>query len=1079
MRQIDVGNIIHPTDPNGLVVVAQVEPISLIFTLPQSELPRIQAQMAKGPLTVIAYSQDDKIKLDEGKLLLVNNQIAQTTGTIQLKATFPNAAHRLWPGQLVNARLLVDTRKDGLTIAAPAVQQGQTGSYVYVISPDGKAEVRPVTVAQISEGQALIDSGLKANETVVVDGQYRLSAGQPRAGAPRQGRAGSRLAKRGREGNPVNFSAPFIRRPIATILLMAGIAAVRPRDLPSAARRGAAQRQLPDDPGHRPVARRRSANHGVDRGDAARAADGPDPRRHPAHLDERAGRHLGHRAIRARPHRRQRGGRRPGGHQRGKSLPADQHPVSADDPEGESGRDAGPASRAHAPTRLPLTTIDAYAENILLPKISQIPGVGLVGIGGQQKPAIRVQVNPQALAARGIGLEDVRSVIAQANVDLPKGTLNSPRQTYTLNTNDQLLKPDAYDALIVAYRNGSPVRIRDIGKAIEGPENDLLAGWYNKQRAVILAIQRVPGANVIETVDRVKALLPQLEASLPPAIKVTIAADRTTTIRAAVADVQFTLLLTVALVVMVIFLFLRNLWATVIPAVTVPLSLIGTFAVLYVLGYSLDNLSLMALSIAVGFVVDDAVVVIENIVRHLEQGLSPMEAALKGSREIGFTIISITLSLIAVFIPLFLMGGYVGKLFQEFAVTISVSLLLSLVISLTLTPMMCARLLKDEAHRQHGRLYRFFERGFDNLLALYEHGLKIVLRHRFITLMVMLGTIALTGYLYVVIPKGFFPQQDTGQIVGITEAAEDISFPAMAQRQQALVDILLKDPAIDSVSNYIGPGGPTATLNQGRVFIALKPASQRDASADQVINRLRPQLARIQGITLYMQAAQDITIGARLSKTQYQYTLTDADSTELAHWSAIFVDKMKGIPGVIDVASDQANGGPMLNVTVNREVASSFGILPSTIDNVLDDAFGQRIVSTIFTQLNQYHVVLEVDPRFQYSPQALRDIYLNSSGGQQVPLSTLVNSDIKPAPIVVNHQGLFPSVTISFNLVPGMALGDAVAAIQQIEKQTGKPASLATSFQGNAQAFQASLVGNAAADRGGADRDLHHPGRPL
>jgi HAE1 family hydrophobic/amphiphilic exporter-1 len=708
---------------------------------------------------------------------------------------------------------------------------------------------------------------------------------------------------------------------------------------------------------------------------------------------------------------------------------------------------------------LPLTTIDAYAENILVPKISQISGVGLVGIGGQVKPAIRVQVNPQALAARGIGLEDVRSVIAQANVDLPKGTLNSPRQTYTLNTNDQLLKPEAYDALIVAYRNGAPVRIRDIGKAIEGPENNLLAGWSNKQRAVILAVQRVPGANVIATVDRVKALLPQLEASLPPAIKVTIVADRTTTIRAAVSDVQFTLLLTVALVVMVIFLFLRNLWATIIPAVTVPLSLVGTFAVLYALGYSLDNLSLMALSIAVGFVVDDAVVVIENIVRHLEEGLSPMEAALKGSREIGFTIISITLSLIAVFIPLFLMGGYVGKLFQEFAITISVSLLLSLVISLTLTPMMCARLLKDEAHREHGRLYRIFERGFDNLRALYEHGLKIVLRHRFITLMVMLGTIALTGYLYVVIPKGFFPQQDTGQIVGITEAAQDISFPAMAQRQQALVDILLKDPAIDTVSNYIGPGGPTATLNQGRVFINLKPGNQRDASADQVINRLRPQLAKIQGITLYMQAAQDITIGARLAKTQYQYTLTDADSTELAHWAAIFVEKMKVIPGITDVASDQANAGPMLNVTVNREVASSFGILPSTIDNALDDAFGQRIVSTIFTQLNQYHVVLEVDPRFQYGPQALRDIYLNSSGGQQVPLSTLVNSNIQPAPIVINHQGMFPSVTISFNLQPGVALGDAVAAIQQIEKQTGKPLSLATSFQGNAQAFQASLSG--------------------
>src|SRR3982074_2890463 len=526
---------------------------------------------------------------------------------------------------------------------------------------------------------------------------------------------------------------------------------------------------------------------------------------------------------------------------------------------------------------LPMTTVDAYAENILLPKIAQISGVGLCCIGGQVKPAIRIQVNPQALAARGIGLEDVRSVIAQANVDLPKGTLNSPRQTYTLNTNDQLMKPEAYDALIVAYRSGSPVRIRDIGKAIEGPENNLMAGWYNKQRAVILAIQRVPGANVIDTVDRIKALLPQLEASLPPAIKVTIAADRTTTIRAAVADVQFTLLLTVALVVMVIFLFLRNLWATVIPAVTVPLSLIGTFAVLYVLGYSLDNLSLMALTIAVGFVVDDAVVVIENVVRHLEEGLSPMEAALKGSKEIGFTIISITLSLIAVFIPLFLMGGYVGKLFQEFAITISVSLLLSLVISLTLTPMMCARLLKDEAHRQHGRLYRFFERGFDNLLALYEHGLKIVLRHRFVTLLVMLGTIVATGYLYVVIPKGFFPEQDTGLLQGITEAATDISFPAMVQRQQAIVDTVMKDPAVESVTHYIGPGGPTPTLNQGRVFVVLKPLAERGVSAQQVIRRLAPQLAKTQGIALYLQAAQDITIGGRVSKTLYQYTLTDAD----------------------------------------------------------------------------------------------------------------------------------------------------------------------------------------------------------
>ncbi|HXU59937.1 MAG TPA: efflux RND transporter permease subunit, partial [Verrucomicrobiae bacterium] len=529
---------------------------------------------------------------------------------------------------------------------------------------------------------------------------------------------------------------------------------------------------------------------------------------------------------------------------------------------------------------LPLTVVDAYAENILLPKISQISGVGLVGIGGQQKPAIRVQVDPQALAARGIGLEDVRAVLGQANVDLPKGTLNSPRQTYTLNTNDQLLNPEAYNALIVAYRNGSPVRIRDIGKAIDGPENDLLAGWFNQNRAVILGIQRQPGANVVATVDRIKALLPQLEASIPPTIKVSILSDRTQTIRASISDVQFTLMLTVALVVMVIFLFLRNLWATIIPAITVPLSLVGTFAVLYVLGYSLDNLSLMALTIAVGFVVDDAVVVIENIVRHLEGGATPLQAALQGAGEIGFTILSMTLSLIAVFIPLFLMSGYVGLLFREFAVTVSVALVLSLVISLTLTPMMCARLLRKSEAR-HGWLYRVLERGFDGLLSLYERGLKVALRHSFITLMVMLGTMALTGYLYVVIPKGFFPQQDTGMILGIAEASQDISFPAMSQRMQAVIGVVSQDPAVASIGSQIGAGGATTTLNDGRMFIALKPESERSASADQVINRLRPKLAKIQGITLYMQAAQDITIGGRVSKTQYQYTLDDADPGEL------------------------------------------------------------------------------------------------------------------------------------------------------------------------------------------------------
>jgi len=705
---------------------------------------------------------------------------------------------------------------------------------------------------------------------------------------------------------------------------------------------------------------------------------------------------------------------------------------------------------------LPITVVDAYTENILMQKISQISGVGLVGIGGQQKPAVRVEVDPQALASRGISLEDVRSVISQANVDLPKGTLNSPRQSYTLNTNDQLLNPGAYGDLIIAYRNGSPVRVKDIGKAIDGPENNLLRGWFNRTQAIIVPIQRAPGANVIATVGSIQKMLPVLQASIPSDIKISVVSDRTATIRASVSDVQFTLVLSVALVVMVIFLFLRNFWATVIPGIAVPLSLIGTFAVLYELGYSLDNLSLMALTIATGFVVDDAVVVIENTYRHLEEGLSPLQAAIKSAGEIGFTIISITLSLIAVFIPLFLMSGYVGLLFREFAVAVTVALVLSLIISLTLTPMMCARLLKPEAS-EHGLLYRWLEHLFDGLLNLYAAGLKVVLRHRFATLMTMLGTIALTGYLYWLIPTGFFPQQDTGLIIGFSEAAQDISFQAMSERQQVLINAVLEDPAVYSIGSAIGAGGGNYTVNTGRVYISLKPREQRDASADQVIRRLAPRLAKIQGIALYMQAAQDIVIGGRLSKTQYQYTLADSDAGELNHWAPMFLDKLRQLPGIADVATDQMNAGLLLDITVNRDVASSYGITPSTVDNILNDAFGQRIVSTMYTMLNQYHVVLEVQPKFQYGPEALNGLYVSSSTGQQVPLRTLITSVVKVAPLLVNHQGQFPSVTISYNLVPGTSLGQAVSSIQQVEKELGKPITLATSFQGNAQAFQTSL----------------------
>jgi hydrophobe/amphiphile efflux-1 (HAE1) family protein len=704
---------------------------------------------------------------------------------------------------------------------------------------------------------------------------------------------------------------------------------------------------------------------------------------------------------------------------------------------------------------LPITVVDAYAQNILLQKISQISGVGLVGIGGQEQPSVRVQVDPAALAARGINLEDVRTVLGQANVDLPKGQLNSPRQTFTFNTNDQLFNPDKYADLIIAYRNGSPVRIRDIGRAISAGQNELIAGWENNKRAIILAIQRQPGANVVETVQRIKDMMPVLQASIPAAVKIDVISDRTETIRASVHDVQFTLILTVALVVMVIFIFLRSFWATIIPAITVPLSLVGSFAILYEMGYTLDNLSLMALSIAVGFVVDDAVVEIENIQRHIEEGLSPYDAAMKGSGEIGFTVVAITLSLIAVFIPLFLMSGYVGLLFREFAMTVTVALLLSLVISRTLTPMMCAYLLKPESH-EHGWLYRISERGFDGILNVYEAGLKIVMRHRFITLMVMLGTVALTGYLYVVIPKGFFPQQDTGLIIGQSEAAQDISYQAMTERQQALLDAIMRDPAVQSVGAATGAGGGLYTLNDGRVFIQLKPKSER-SSIDNVMARLRTNLAKIQGITLYMQAAQDITIGARLNKTQFQYTLNDADPGELKHWTDLFYEKLKSLHTVTDVATDQLNAGPLLNVTIKRDVASSYGILPYTIDNTLDDAFGQRIVSTIYTTLQQYHVILEVTPNFQYSPDALNNIYVKSSSGQQVPISTLVDTVETVAPLVVNHTGQFPSVTISFNLAPGASIGQAVSDIQAVAKELHPPLSLQTSFQGNAQAFGASL----------------------
>jgi hydrophobe/amphiphile efflux-1 (HAE1) family protein len=706
----------------------------------------------------------------------------------------------------------------------------------------------------------------------------------------------------------------------------------------------------------------------------------------------------------------------------------------------------------------PLTKVDDYADSILAQKLSQMPGVSLVTIGGMQKPSIRVQVNPARLAAAGLDLEQLRATLGNLTVNQPKGVLYGNAQAYTLATNDQVLTPNGYDDLIIAYRNGAPVRLRDVGHAVVAAEDVSLHGWYNDKPAIVLAIQRTPGANVISTVDGIKKLLPQLVASLPSDIKVTIASDRTQTIRASVTDVQFTLVLTIALVVGVIFLFLRNLWATIIPAVSVPISLIGTFAVMYLFNYSLDNLSLMGLSIAVGFVVDDAIVMIENVSRHIEEGLSPLEAALKGAGEIAFTIISISVSLVAVFIPLLLMGGVIGRMFQEFAVTVCVAIAVSVLVSVTLTPMMCAYLLSPHQAERAGVVSRTLERGFVAIQRGYEAVLALALRYKPATLTVMLASIAITGVLFVVVPKGFFPQQDTGMIAGITEASADVSPAQMAGLQQTVINVIAQDPSVANATGYIGPGGPTVTENNGRLFVLLKPRNERNFTADQVIRQLDAKLSKVQGIAVFMQATQDINLASRLSKTQYQFTLTDVNQDELNIWASKLYAGLNKLPELADVASDQANAARQLKLKIDRDAASRLGIDPAAVDNTLYDAFGQRHVAQIFTTLNTYFVILEADPSFQLGPYALNRIYVRSSNGSMVPLSQFTTVEYGTAPLAVNHQSQFPSVTLSFNLAPGTSVGAAVTAVQKATDALHMPSTVATSFQGNAQAFQSALA---------------------
>jgi multidrug efflux pump len=705
----------------------------------------------------------------------------------------------------------------------------------------------------------------------------------------------------------------------------------------------------------------------------------------------------------------------------------------------------------------PLARVEDLVDTRLAQKISQLSGVGLVSISGGHKPAVRVQANPTALSSYGINLDDLRTTLTQASINQAKGSFDGPRQAYQINANDQLLTSNDYKSLVVAYSNGAPVTLSDVARVVDDVENTKLAAWTNKTPAIIVNIRRQPGANTIQVVDRIKELLPQLKANLPAGIDVSVLTDRTTTIRASVGDVEFSLMLTIALVVMAIFLFLRNLRATIIPSVAVPLSLVGTLGVMYLLGFSLNNLTLMALTISTGFVVDDAIVMIENIFRYLEEGETPMNAALKGARQIGFTIISLTVSLIAVLIPLLFMGDIVGRLFREFAVTLSVTILLSAVISLTLTPMMCSRLLKRQSEEKRGRFYLASERVFDRSVAFYGRTLQWVLKRQKTTLLVAVGTLVLTILLYVIVPKGLFPVQDTGVIQAISQAPQTISFSAMAEKQQALADAVLKDPAVESLSSFIGIDGTNTTLNSGRMLINLRPLQERKISASDIIRRLEPELEKVEGITLYMQPVQDLTVEDRASRTQFQYTLEDANADELNTWTQKLVDKLRTLPQLTDVATDQQTLGAQAKLVIDRVTASRLGITPQAIDNVLYDAFGQRQVTTLFTQLNQYHLILETLPELRTDPAKLNNIYVQSSSGEPVPLSAFTHFESGTAPLVINRQGQFPSVTISFNLAPGTALGQATAAVEQAQKELEMPLSVQASFQGTAASFQSSL----------------------
>ena len=1077
MRLVDEGNVVRNLDTVGIVVITQLQPISVLFTLPQQQIAEVNRAFAKGRLEVDAFGPDNKTVVDKGSLQVVDNQVDQTTGTIKLKAEFPNATFQLWPGQFVNVRLLVDTQRDVIVAPTAAVQRGPNGTFVFVVAQDSTVSVRPVTVSQQDETQAVISAGLETSERVVTTGFARLAAGTrvavtnaeevPAAGSvpivePRQRRPGGERRERRSEAElgqaAMSVSTPFIQRPIATSLLgvatMLGgllgylwlpVSSLPQVDFPtiqvSTQLPGASpdtmaslvtaslERQFGQIPSLAVMTS--SSSFGISQitlqFDLNRDIDG-------AAQDVQA-------AINA----------------AGSTLPRNlPYPPTYSK---VNPADAPIVTLALTSDTIPLRELSDLADTLMAQRLSEVTGVGRVSIQGGVRPAVRIQADLSRLAAYGIGLEDVRVAIAGANVSGPKGALDGAHQSYTIASNDQLAAASQYLSMVVAYRNNAPVLLGDVAQVVDGLENDKVGGWYQGRPAVIIDVQRQPGANVIETVRRVNAELPRLQRAMPVGIDLTVVQDRTHTIRASIRDVQFTLVLSVVLVVLVVLAFLRTIRATIIAGVALPLSLVATFGVMWFCGFSLDNLSLMALTIGTGFVVDDAIVMIENIVRHIEKGESPMDAALRGAREIGFTVISLTLSLIAVFIPLLFMTGLVGRMFREFALTLTIAVIVSAIVSLTLTPMMCSKLLRHTAEGDGNAVTRFFNRGVDWTVGHYHRSLEWVLRHQTLTLLTTLVTLIATVWLYIVIPKGFLPSQDTGLITAVMEAGTEVSFAEMHRLQAEVEKAVRKDPDVAGVVSIIGVSRVNPTPNAGRLAITLKPREQRLALADAIVERLKNAVAPIPGMTVHFQSVQDIQISTRPSRAQYQYTLIGTSTKDVVDWSEKLADRLREDSRLREVASEAQEGGLRLQVDIDREKAGRLGVSMQAVNDTLNSAFGQRQISTIYGQSNQYRVILEAEPRYQSDPSSLSKLYVPGTGGVQVPLNAIARFDHVLAPLSIAHQEQFPSVTISFNLAPGAALSDAVAAVSEAQRFIEMPSSVIGTYSGDAAEFAKSLAG--------------------